>query len=77
MVSAHSFRVWSDKSPCFRLDEMVMKRIRFLVTNGHTDTIKPDDPVQLPHQRAKQILRISMRSDSIRYTDERFIPRGG
>jgi hypothetical protein len=30
-----------------------VKRIRFLVANGHTDTIKPDDSVQLPHQRAK------------------------
>jgi hypothetical protein len=30
-----------------------VKRIRFLVANGHTDIIKPDDSVQLPHQRAK------------------------
>ena len=77
MVSAHSFRVWSDKSPCFRLDEMVMKRIRFLVTNGNTDIMKLDDPVQFPHQCAKQVLWISMRSDSIRYADERFVSRGG
>jgi len=77
MVSAHSFRVWSDNSLCFRLDEMVMKRIRFLVTNGHTDIMKLYDPVQFPHQCAKQVLWISMRSDSIRYADERFVSRGG
>jgi hypothetical protein len=70
------FRVWRDSCFCFRVDEMPVKRIRFLVTNGHTDTIKPDDPVQLPHQRAKQILLISMCPDSIRYADERFISAG-
>ena len=47
------FRVWRDSCFCFRVDGMAMKRIRLLVTNRHTDIIKPDDPVQLPHQRAK------------------------
>jgi hypothetical protein len=59
MVSAHSFRVWSDNSLCFRLDEMVMKRIRFLVTNGHTDIMKLDDPVQ--HSIRRRAIRIARR----------------
>src|SRR5882762_8263569 len=71
------FRVWRDSCFCLRVDEMPVKGIRFLVTNGHTDIIKPDDPVQLPHQRSKQILWISMRSDSIRYADERFVSCSG
>jgi hypothetical protein len=29
-------------------DKMPVKCIRFLVTDGHTDIIKPDDPVQFP-----------------------------
>src|SRR6266436_7584181 len=70
------FRARRDNCLCFRVDEMLAKRIGFLVTNGHTDIIKPYDPVQLPHQRAKEILRIAMRSDSIRYADERFVSRG-
>ncbi len=67
------FRVWRNSCFCLRVDEMPVKRIRFLVTNGHPDIIKPDDSVQLPHQRAKQILWISMRSDSIGHPDERFV----
>jgi len=55
---------------------MPMKGIRFLVTNGHTDIVKPDDPVQFLHQRTKQKLRISMRSDGIQYADERFVSCG-
>jgi len=56
-----------DSCFCFRVDGMAMKRIRLLVTNRHTDIIKPDDPVQLPHQRA-QIVPVDLdtfRSHSI------------
>jgi hypothetical protein len=53
-----------------------MKCIRFLVSDGETDVIKPDDPVQFPRWRTKQILWIPMRVDRIRYADERFVSRG-
>jgi hypothetical protein len=43
------FRVWRDSGLCHSVDEMPVKRIRFLVMNGHTDTVKLDDPVQFPH----------------------------
>src|SRR5882762_10730953 len=43
------FRAWGNSYFYFCVNEMPVKRVRFLVTNGHTDIIKPDDPVQLPY----------------------------
>ncbi len=43
------FRVWRDSCLCHSVDEVPMKRIRFLVMNRHTDIIKLDDPVQFPY----------------------------
>src|SRR5258705_6259240 len=64
-------RIFRDRCFCLGVEGMAVKRIPFLVAHGHTDKIKTEDSVQLPEQRAKKILRISIRSYRIRYPDER------